>query len=207
MFIRLVPGDCRTACEQAAGLHSVPIPTGLEDAHPVISSLRDDPERLVMPADLRFRSLLVLQAIASAATERGWDVNESPAVWHAFQSHLQNPPARRAGAIEIGIEGFDYTVTIDQEHPRATDPVKAGFLVVVLPQARSRARSRWADRGTRPLEQQLPDVIGALTQRAAEDRAYAAEQQQDLVDRNVAWEAAIADAEEISPSSAAQGIG
>ncbi|HST81684.1 MAG TPA: hypothetical protein VLL08_08120 [Kineosporiaceae bacterium] len=60
------------------GVPRVAVPDQLRAPHPVVAALRDDPGRLVMPKELRRRSLLIFQGLAAEATRRGYVVRPEP---------------------------------------------------------------------------------------------------------------------------------
>ncbi|QHC23356.1 hypothetical protein [Streptomyces sp. GS7] len=126
--IRLVdgphPNSKRDAPDQ---LPPVPVPAQLRSLHPVVESLREDRQRLVMPAALRHRSLRILQGLAAEAARRGHRVYEIPvperAKRHPYYSALGQPSipsySLREGELGIGIDEFDFKIIIDREFPQA----------------------------------------------------------------------------------------
>ncbi len=171
MTVRLVAAVHPTAArKRAATFPPVAVPDRLDQPHPVIAQLRDDSERMATPSQVRHRGLCMLQGLAQAAVERGWDVTDHATDRSGIPSEKQRIRLAREGAIRIGIRGFTYTVTVDQKSPQTPDPTKAGHLKVTLPQSYTGMQSTWTDAKTVPLEQRLPEVIEALAQRAAADR-------------------------------------
>ncbi|MCJ1678248.1 hypothetical protein MTF65_13000 [Streptomyces sp. APSN-46.1] len=64
--ISLVEGPHPNSLRQEPnGAPPVPVPAQLRSPHPAVATLRDDEGRLVMPAALRRRSLLLLQGLAA----------------------------------------------------------------------------------------------------------------------------------------------
>ncbi|WP_335992220.1 hypothetical protein [Glycomyces sp. MUSA5-2] len=195
LTIALVAGvHPNAARKRAAALTPVPVPQRLDRLHPVVAQLRDDAGKLVMPKALRRRSLLLLQALAAAAEERGWQVRDRPAEPELHYSGHRQESEHREGWIWVVIDGYSYTVTIDQEFPQTLDPVKSQTLKIELPHAKSGSRSRWADRKTGTLEDRLPEILEGLAARAAEDRERAAVEAQEAAERQRAREKAETDA-------------
>ncbi|WP_157930398.1 hypothetical protein [Glycomyces xiaoerkulensis] len=196
--IRLVAGvHPNAARKHAQGLEPVPVPDRLRRPHPVVARLRDDSDRLMMPKELRRRSLLIFQALAGAALERGWKVSDRPVTdRHQYGSYGSRKYRRRDGAIEIRIDGFTYAVTVDQEFPQSVHPVKSQSLKLELPHSGSSGQSKWADRKTMTLEERLPEVVAGLAKRAVDDRKSAIAAEKAKVERQRRWESAMARAKE-----------
>jgi hypothetical protein len=138
-----------------------------------------------------------LQAIAAAAADRDWKITEPPTEGHGYRtSFYQHSPPYREGEIQIGIDGFVYKVTIDQEFPQSADPVKSKTLKIGLPHYKSHGgRCDWADRKTMTLEERLPEIIDALARRAVADREEAIAEEEKKAERQHR-DAAIARAKE-----------
>ncbi|MFE6768612.1 hypothetical protein ACFVFD_06525 [Streptomyces fimicarius] len=62
------------------GADPVPVPSRLGNLRPIVTALKDDESRLVMPSALRHRSLLLLQGLAAEAVRRGHEVKEGRVV-------------------------------------------------------------------------------------------------------------------------------
>ncbi|MEU6248173.1 hypothetical protein [Glycomyces sp. NPDC047010] len=171
LTIKLVAGAHPNAArKRAAALARVPVPQRLDRLHPVVARLRDDAGKLAMPKQLRHRSLLLLQALAAAAEERGWQVRDRSGEAELHYSGIRRQSEHRAGWIWVEVDGYSYQVTIAQEFPQTLDAVKSQLLKIKLPHTKSGSRCRWADRKTGQLEDRLPEVIDGLATRAAEDR-------------------------------------
>lgn len=197
MSIRLVSAIHPNATRKSAvGLPPVPVPGRLHRPHPVVSRLRDGDDQLAMPKDLRRRSLLLLQAIVTAALERGWKVSNRPKEQRAHRTYHQRVHGRHEGVVCIGIDGFTYEVTIDQEFPQSANPVKAQTLKIELPYARASGRRVWADRKTAALDDRLPEILEGLADRAVEDRERVIAEEREKAERRRRWEAAMSRAEE-----------
>lgn len=130
---------------------------------------------MAMPGEVRHRALRILQGLATAAVERGWDVSTLPVNLVGCHTDFQRAARYRAGAIEIKLGDFRYEVTVDQKSPKTPNQVMAGHLKLALPQSATGEQSTWTDAKTASLEQRLPEVIEALAQRAAADQARAEE--------------------------------
>jgi hypothetical protein len=135
----------------------VAVPTRLSSLHPAVALLREDKERLVMPPVLRRRSLLIFQALAGEADRRGYEVREGRSYY-----------SRREGGVEVVVNGFASTVTVNQEFPQSTNPERAARLVVELDRGRTSRRGRWHD-GKRGTVEDVPGVmLGEIEARAQE---------------------------------------
>jgi hypothetical protein len=51
--------------------------------------------------------------------------------------------SRREGGVEVVVNGFAYTVTVNQEFPQSTNPERAARLVVELDHGRTSRRGRY----------------------------------------------------------------
>lgn len=178
-------------------LRPVPVPQQLRSPHPVVASLRDDEGRLVMPAAVRRRALLILQAFAAEAERRGYQVRERPVAdrhrrrGYSYDGRYHPPSySRREGEFDVMVDEFTYTVTVEQETPNSADPEKAARLLLKA------ANWQWNDRKTWMVEDQLPKAMAQLPERAAEDRRRALEKERAEAEQRARWEAAMAAARE-----------
>ncbi|MGQ4386589.1 hypothetical protein [Streptomyces sp. SAS_270] len=161
----------------------VRVPAQLRSPHPVVMALRDN-ERLAMPSTLRRRALLLLQGLVGEAVRRGYSVQESPArSW-------------RAGEVDVVVDGFTCTVTIQQEFPQSENPERSGKLVIQLPYSRSGRQRRWGDRKRWVVEDALGAVLMEIEARAVEDAQRKADEERAKADREVRWEGAMVEARE-----------
>lgn len=196
LAIALVTGVHPNAARKSAvALTPVPVPQRLDRLHPVVAQLRDDAGKLAMPKQLRHRSLLLLQALAAAAEERGWQVRDRSAEPELHYSGIRRESEHRDGWIWVVVDGYSYTVTIDQEFPQTLDAVKSQILKIKLPRAKSGTRWRWADRKTGMLEDRLPEILEGLATLAVEDREHAVIEERETAERQRAREQAETDAQ------------
>ncbi|MGW7098395.1 hypothetical protein [Streptomyces sp. NPDC054838] len=194
------PNSRRQAPDDAPPIQ---VPTQLRSPHPAVAALRDDDCRLVMPAPLRRRSLLLLQGLAAETVCRGYEVKEhrvpnryrSRAYTYAGK-HYPSGYSRREGELDVIVGGFTYTVTIQQESPQSTDPERSKSLVIELGYSRSSRQSRWADRKRWVLEDILGAVLREIETRAVEDAQRQVDEERAEVEREVRWRAAMEKAKE-----------
>ncbi|MCD0443649.1 hypothetical protein LO763_08430 [Glycomyces sp. A-F 0318] len=154
----------------------------------------NDLSELAMAKRLRHRSLLLLQALAAAAEERGWQVRERSAEPEPHYSGIRRESEHREGWIWVEVHGCSYTAAIDQQLPQTLDAVKSQSLKIELPRAKSGTRWRWAGRKTGLLEDRLPEIMEGLAARAAEERERTAVEAREAVERQRAREKAETDA-------------
>ncbi|WP_240678048.1 hypothetical protein [Streptomyces griseoviridis] len=158
----------------------VPVPTRLGHLHPMVTALKEDQRRLVMPSALRRRSLLLLQGLAAEAVRRGYEVRKAGSCCYP-----------REGGVDVAVDGFAYTVTVRQEFPESKDPERSVRLVVELVHGLTGRPGRWRDRKTRKLEEALGVILGEIEARAVEDARRRQEGQQADVERELRWQAAM----------------
>ncbi|MFK4222273.1 hypothetical protein [Streptomyces sp. NPDC019890] len=158
--MRLVEGPHPNSRSQRPkdGASAVPVPARLSSLHPAVVALRDDEGQLVIPPVLRRRSLLLLQALAAEAVQRGYEVRRGRSYY-----------SRREGGVDVLVDGFAHTVTVRQEFPQSTNPARAARVVVELDHGRSGRPGRWRDRKGRSLEDALGLILGEIEARALED--------------------------------------
>lgn len=192
------PNTRRTGVED---LPLVAVPQTLRAPHTVVGRLRDDSGRLVMPKDLRRRCLLILQGLAAEADRRGHKIKDCPVreehrYYYGYSSNGPNY-SRRSGEVDVEIDSYRYTVTIQQESPQSANDEKVRRLQIELPAYRAEGRQyRWADRKTRSVEEALPAVLHELETRAKEDRQRDIDEARAKAERKVRWERAMAEARE-----------
>lgn len=195
LTIMLVTGvHPNAARKRAAALTPVPIPQRLDRLHPVVAQLRDDAGKLAMPKQLRHRSLLLFQALAAAAVERGWQVSDRSTELELHYSGGRRQLEHRDSWIWVEVDGYSYPITIDQEFPQTLDPVKSQTLKIELPRTKSGSRWRWADRKTSMLEDRLAEVLEGLASRSVEDRERTSAEAREVAERQFAQERAETDA-------------
>jgi hypothetical protein len=196
------PNSLRQRPDEAPHVH---VPTQLRSPHPVVAALRDDEGRLVMPAPLRRRSLLLLQGLAAEAVRRGHKVKEhevpSRRRSHAYTYNGRHYPSSyslREGELDLVVNGFTYTVTIQQESPQSTDPERSKSLVIELGYSRASRQTRWADRKRWVLEDILGAVLQEVETRAVEDAQRKADEERAKAEREIRWRAAMERAKELA---------
>ncbi|MBZ6136578.1 hypothetical protein KVH06_06180 [Streptomyces olivaceus] len=196
------PNSLRQRPNEAPPVH---VPTQLRSPHPVVAALRDDEGRLVMPAPLRRRSLLLLQGLAAEAVRRGHKVKEhevpSRRHSHAYTYNGRHYPSRyslREGELDLVVDDFTYSVTIQQEFPQSTDSDRSKSLIIELGYSRSSRQSRWADRKRWVLEDILGAVLREIETRALEDAQRKVEEERAKAEREVRWRAAMEKAKELA---------
>lgn len=158
----------------------VPVPSRLGNFHPIVTALKDDERRLVMPSGLRRRSLLLLQGLSAEAVRRGYEVRKAHSFFHP-----------REGGVDVAVDGLAYTVSVRQEFPQSLDPDRSSRLVVELAHGLTDRPGRWRDRKTRTLEEALDAVLGEIEVRAAQDARRRQDEQQAILEREVRWRAAV----------------
>jgi hypothetical protein len=163
----------------------VPVPARLGHLHPMVTALKDDESRLVMPSALRRRSLLLLQGLADEAVRRGYEVSKARSSFFP-----------REGGVDVDVDGFAYTVTVRQEFPESVNPERSARLVVELAHGLTGRPGRWRDRKGRTLEEALGVILGEIEARAAEDARRKQEEARATADREVRWRAAMEVAKE-----------
>jgi hypothetical protein len=111
---------------------SIRVPETLRGYHPVVAKLRDDEHPLMMPKQQRHRCLLILQAIAVEAWQRGYIVKDA-SVEMKQHGYYAGGSRARDGAIAVKINEFDFAVTIGQVSPNSSNPERLEELVLALP--------------------------------------------------------------------------
>ncbi|WP_049568225.1 hypothetical protein [Streptomyces sp. SBT349] len=187
------PGDAPPVC----------VPAQLRSPHRVVSKLRDDEGRLVMPSALRRRALLLLQGLAAEAVRRGHEVKDHPVAnrHHSREysyngQHFPSRYSRREAEIDVVVDGLVYTITVQQEFPQSTDPERSRKLVIELGYSRSTRQHRWADRKRWSLEDVLGAVLREIEARAVEDAQHKVDEERAKAEPEVRWKAAMAEAKE-----------
>ena len=174
------------------------MPEVLRSPHAVVAALRDDKGRLVMPAEARRRCLLILQGLAAEATRRGHritekSVHERHQRYYGYGVGSDGPRySRRDGELNVVVEGFSCTVTIQQVSPQSSDPTKVERLVIALPAYRAEGRQhQWADGKRRTVDDCLAGLLRDVETRAAEDRQRQIDEARAKAERKVKWEQAM----------------
>jgi hypothetical protein len=199
LHIVLVKGSHPNTKSDNLNLSPIPVPDSLRSPHPIVAELREDQGRLVMPKDLRRRCLLILQGLAAEATKRGHQITRQPVAeqyHHHYYGYGPRPTgprySRRNGELNIVLNGFSYTVNIQQATPQSDDPIKAQDLVIELTGYRPQGRqSRWADGKRRTVEEGLAAVLQETETRAVEDRQRQIDEERAEAERKQRWEQAM----------------
>lgn len=140
------------------------VPGRLVRPHPVVAALRNEPHRLPASPGNRSRSLLMLQALASA-------VSEEESVSSGEEDTLMVLVVRGCrygiGVTErVGARWPQGRLTLHLIDPRNTGVGDRG-----VGRRDSSVSGRWADYAHRPLEDQLSDVLEEIRSRAETDAA------------------------------------
>lgn len=209
LLIKLLPGTHANTRDQVADSPPVaPMPTQLRSLHPVVKRLQDDTGRLVVPPDVRRRSLLFFHGLTQEAVRRGYEVRHKPVDERHTRSYygysqLEEPRyTRRDGQIDIVVNGFTYTVTVEQERPNSEVAERTELLIVKLPghypgHFPGRA-SEWKDRKRRTIDDVIGPVLDELAIRAVEDEQHRIDKERAKAERRVKWEAAMARAKRLA---------
>lgn len=200
LTIRLLHG---THANTSFGVDDMPVvamPTELRGLHPVIKTLRDDQGRLVMPAAVRRRALLFLHGLTKEAVSRGHRVRTHPVDERYHRTYYghgrQEGPrySRRDGQVDISVDGFEYTITIEQERPNSEVQDRVELLVVKLGHPglhRPHRQYEWNDRKRSTIDDAIAQVLRELETRAIEDKQHRIDEERAKAERKVQWRAAM----------------
>jgi hypothetical protein len=139
----------------------------------MVTALKNDESRLVMPSALRRRSLLLLQGLAAEAVRRGHEVRKARSSFYP----------REDGVVR-------------QEFPESTEQKRSACLVLELGHDLTDRPGCWRDRKTRTLEEVMDVILGESEARAVEDARRRQDEQWARAEREVRWQAALDVAEE-----------
>lgn len=177
---------------------AISVPGALRVCHPVVAELRDDRGRLVMPTEVRRRSLLFLQGLAAEAVKRGHEVSSCPVDTRYHHHHQRyGPPgstprySRREGELRIKVDSFGYVVRIQQVAPQSENSERIAKLVIELIYRSAGQQYRWTDGKTRTVEGCTGAVLREIETRAAEDRQHQIDEERARIDRKARWEHAM----------------
>ncbi len=113
--------------------------------------------------------------------------------------HLPSSYSLREGELDLVVNGFTYTITIQQKPPQSTDPEGSKSLVIELGYSRSSRQSHcWADHKRWVLEDILEAVLRVIATRAVEDAQRKADEDRTKAEREVHWQAAMGKAMELA---------
>lgn len=178
----------------------VKAPIQLRALHPVVSALRDDEHRLVMPSDLRRRALLLFQGLAAEAVRRGHEVRKHGVVDRRTTvyngQYILPSHSHRSGELDVAVDDFAETVTVQQEYPQSTNPERSAKLVIEIGYDRAGRQRRWTDRKRWTVEDVLGAVLQEIETRAVEAVQRKAEEAKARAEREVRWRAAMQEAKE-----------
>jgi hypothetical protein len=198
LHIRLIKGSRNNVRHGTVALPPVAVPEVLRSPHAVVAAMHDDEARLVMPAEVRRRCLLILQGLAAEATRRGHTITEEPVPeryqrYYGYGSRSDEPRySRRDGELNVVVEGFSCTVTLRQVSPQSDDPTKVERLAIALPAYRAEGRQfQWADGKRRTVEDCLAGLLRDVETRAAEGRQRQIDEARAKAERKVKWEQAM----------------
>lgn len=188
-------------------LDPIPVSDQLRNPHPVVKAMRDDKDRLKMKSETRGRALRILDALAKAATERGYKVTPPTP-----QSGYRHPK----GLAEITIQDHAYVIDIDELNVRTPheptktelrdkeryswktipthDSVPSGRLRLRILNGWHVRHDKFTDTKTIDLATRLPNIVQELELRAADAEARRLERRRQADERKQQWERVQADA-------------
>lgn len=187
--ISLVAGAHPNAKRDRA-LPAVSVPTRLADLHPSVAAIRDAEDKLRMPAPIRRRALVLLQALAAEFQRRGWTVTADTAPLRDY--YYGRLLHERQGRVKADVDGVSCGMSILQNAPQAADPEKLSALVIEISPAPMNGPRRWVDGKRLRLEDRLADVVGAVKVAAAESAERNARIEREADQRRARWEFAMA---------------
>jgi hypothetical protein len=201
-------------------LIKVSVPERVARYHPVIKRFRDDSEHIEVSRAHLGRASRILQALVSAAEERGWNVRNVEPGQEARRRGRGNWTGANHGHVLVSVEDFSQAIQIREEglpsrahwekELRASRPYWAGeprqkpigkyeekatgkLAIALVPSFGGR---KWADRKSWTLEEKLPEVIQEIEISAAADRHRREEAERAKERRQREWEAAMEAAKE-----------
>lgn len=184
-----------------ADLGPVPIAERLLRPHPTVKALRGDRHRFAMTGETRARALRILDAIAKAATARGYVV-DAPSEERGYRYPK--------GYLRVTIRGHANTVDIDElrdkvpheptakelrdraryswRHIPTHDEVPSGRLRVKLLSGWIVRQDVFVDTKTIRLEDRLPVVLQEMELRTAREEERARHAEREREERQREWE-------------------
>ncbi|MBO3738126.1 hypothetical protein [Actinoplanes flavus] len=151
LTIELRPGEHPAArYRRPAAASAVPVPAEVVDPHPVVDRLCDQPDRLPASAANRSRTLMIVQALADAASSKGYRVASG----------------ERDTLVVVEVADQRYGVRIAEETGK-----RWNLRLVVELDGPGEGVSRWADYAQRNVEADLPEVLKEMERRTSDLRA------------------------------------
>lgn len=201
----------------------VPVPEQVARYHPIVQAVRKDKDRLEVSNAALPRASRLLHALVVEAERRQMTVT-IPAGHRDRQNNRLEWAAGTDGHLVFTTDASDQAIRVHEEGLR-TDivykrppydpadpwdlPRKGGYRRVrddsnatgrlaleLVPPHRSDRVAQWADRKRWTLEDKLPEVLAEIVVRAAEAEHERREAERRAAARQVAWEAAMAEAHE-----------
>lgn len=201
----------------------VPVPDHVSRYHPVVQAVRKDKDRLEVSNAALPRASRLLHALVVEAERRQMTVT-IPAGHRSRETNKLEWAAGTDGHVVFTTGAWDQAVRLHEEGLRIDivykrppyDPAdpwdqrRAGvyrrvrdessgtdrLVLELVPSHRSDRMAQWADRKRWTLEDKLPEVLAEIVVRAAEAEHERLETERRAAARQVAWEAAIAEAHE-----------
>ena len=184
-------------------LEPVPVAESLRSPHPVVKTLRDDKDWLPMNRGVRARALRILDAIAKAASARGYTVAlpNAESGYRRPKGHLVVTIGRHPNALivdelnnRVPHEPTKQELQRAERYSWATlpthDRVRSGRLRIKLERGWHIRQDSFSDTKTINLEDRLPQVLQELELRAAAAEEQEHRRERERQERKRRWERA-----------------